>query len=233
MLGINYGPDDDPLAVLKERTRGAISVYARGDDYHEVIKPRLKQLGRWLIEQCRRRHQGLRRHRAGDGEAARRSGRPRLAGQAHQSGVARTRLVAVPRRDLHHARSAARCAGARPLRHLPRLPRRLPDRGFPGAVPARCAALHFLSDHRAQGPDPARIAPADGQPHLWLRRLPGGLSVEQVRAGRPRGEACGARGVARAAACRTGAARRCRRSARCSQRARSSASAASASCAMC
>ena len=50
MLGINYGPHDDPLAILKERSRGAISVYARGDDYHEVIKPRLKNLGRWLIE---------------------------------------------------------------------------------------------------------------------------------------------------------------------------------------
>ena len=34
----------------KQRTRGGISVYARGDDYHELIKPRLKKLGRWLIE---------------------------------------------------------------------------------------------------------------------------------------------------------------------------------------
>jgi epoxyqueuosine reductase len=50
MLGINYGPHDDPLAILKERTRGGISVYARGDDYHDVIKPRLKHLGRWLID---------------------------------------------------------------------------------------------------------------------------------------------------------------------------------------
>jgi epoxyqueuosine reductase len=50
MLGINYGPDDDPLVVLRERTRGGISVYARGDDYHELIKPRLKQIGRWLID---------------------------------------------------------------------------------------------------------------------------------------------------------------------------------------
>ena len=49
MLGINYGPDEDPLAVLKDRARGDISVYARGDDYHELIKPRLKALGRWLI----------------------------------------------------------------------------------------------------------------------------------------------------------------------------------------
>ncbi len=50
MLGLNYGPHDDPLAVLKDRRRGGISVYARGDDYHDVIKPRLKRLGRWLIE---------------------------------------------------------------------------------------------------------------------------------------------------------------------------------------
>ena len=52
MLGINYRPDDDPLAILKERTRGAISVYARGDDYHDLIKSRLKQIGRWLIDRA-------------------------------------------------------------------------------------------------------------------------------------------------------------------------------------
>jgi len=50
MLCLNYGPDEDPLAVLKARDRGGISVYARGDDYHDIIKPRLKALGRWLIE---------------------------------------------------------------------------------------------------------------------------------------------------------------------------------------
>jgi len=50
MLGINYGPDADPLAVLRQRHSGAISVYARGDDYHDLIKARLKALGRWLID---------------------------------------------------------------------------------------------------------------------------------------------------------------------------------------
>jgi epoxyqueuosine reductase len=49
MLGLNYGPDDDPLAVLRARDRGAISVYARGDDYHDLIKARLKGVARWLI----------------------------------------------------------------------------------------------------------------------------------------------------------------------------------------
>ena len=49
MLGTNYGPDEDPLRVLNSPDRGAISVYARGDDYHAVIKPRLKQVARALI----------------------------------------------------------------------------------------------------------------------------------------------------------------------------------------
>jgi epoxyqueuosine reductase len=48
MLGMNYGPDADPLAILRETSKGAISVYARGDDYHELIKARLKAIARWL-----------------------------------------------------------------------------------------------------------------------------------------------------------------------------------------
>ena len=49
MLGLNYGPDEDPLAILQKRTRAAISTYAKGDDYHELIKKKLKQIGRWLV----------------------------------------------------------------------------------------------------------------------------------------------------------------------------------------
>ena len=49
VLGMNYGPDADPLEALKDRGRGAISVYAQGDDYHELIKKRLKALARWLV----------------------------------------------------------------------------------------------------------------------------------------------------------------------------------------
>ena len=44
VLGMNYGPDEDPLALLGARTRGAVSVYARGRDYHSLIKGRLKTL---------------------------------------------------------------------------------------------------------------------------------------------------------------------------------------------
>jgi epoxyqueuosine reductase len=49
MLGVNYGPDDNPLEILKRRDRGEISAYAQGDDYHDVIKKRLKALARWLV----------------------------------------------------------------------------------------------------------------------------------------------------------------------------------------
>jgi len=48
MFGLNYGPDRDPREILQNKTRGAISVYAQGDDYHELIKGKLKRLGQWL-----------------------------------------------------------------------------------------------------------------------------------------------------------------------------------------
>ena len=44
MLGMNYGPDSDPLASLGRPDRATISVYARNRDYHDVIKGRLKEL---------------------------------------------------------------------------------------------------------------------------------------------------------------------------------------------
>jgi epoxyqueuosine reductase len=48
VLGVNYGPADDPLAMLGESDRGTISVYARGRDYHDVIKGKLKELAGYL-----------------------------------------------------------------------------------------------------------------------------------------------------------------------------------------
>ena len=50
MLAESYTPDHDPLAVLEQGDRGAISVYAQGRDYHDVVKKRLKLVGRWLID---------------------------------------------------------------------------------------------------------------------------------------------------------------------------------------
>ena len=149
MLGMNYGPAGDPLALLADRGAANISVYARHRDYHDVIKGKLKELAGWLVSAS-----------GGDVKvfvdtapvmekplAA--GGGARLAGQAHQSCLARPRLLAVPRLGLHHAGAGARPARGGPLRLLPRLPRHLPDGGLPGAVPARRAALHLVPDDRA------------------------------------------------------------------------------------
>jgi epoxyqueuosine reductase len=51
MLAEPYTPEHDPLAVLEEPDRAAISVYAQNKDYHNIVKKRLKKIGRWLIEQ--------------------------------------------------------------------------------------------------------------------------------------------------------------------------------------
>lgn len=52
MLAECYSPETDPLAVLGQPDRGAVSVYAQGKDYHDLVKRRLKRLGRWLLDQA-------------------------------------------------------------------------------------------------------------------------------------------------------------------------------------
>jgi len=52
MLAEPYTPTHDPLAVLDQPDRAAISVYAQNRDYHDVVKKRLKRLARWLIDQA-------------------------------------------------------------------------------------------------------------------------------------------------------------------------------------
>ena len=51
MLAESYAPEHDPLAILDHPDRAAISVYAQGRDYHDIVKKRLKRLARWLIAQ--------------------------------------------------------------------------------------------------------------------------------------------------------------------------------------
>lgn len=50
MLALTYGPESDPLDLIDRRERGAVSVYARNRDYHDLVKKRLKQVARWLAE---------------------------------------------------------------------------------------------------------------------------------------------------------------------------------------
>lgn len=49
VVGLNYGPDRNPMENLKRRGEGNISVYARGKDYHDVLKKRLKALARGFV----------------------------------------------------------------------------------------------------------------------------------------------------------------------------------------
>ena len=50
VLGHNYAPAENPMLKLAHKTTGNISVYALNEDYHDVIKKKLKQLARWLAE---------------------------------------------------------------------------------------------------------------------------------------------------------------------------------------
>jgi len=50
MLADLYTPEVDPLAALSYRDKATISVYAQNRDYHDVVKKRLKRVGRWLLE---------------------------------------------------------------------------------------------------------------------------------------------------------------------------------------
>ena len=149
LLGINYGPNDDPLAILKERTRGAISVYARGDDYHDLIKPRLKLIGRWLIDNA-----GGDIKVFVDTAAVMEKPLAEAAGLGWQG--KHTNLVSralgswlflgaiFTTLELPPDQAERDHCG-----QLPRLPRRLSDSCLSGTVSSRRTALHFLSHHRA------------------------------------------------------------------------------------
>lgn len=49
MLGMNYGPKEDPRLLLDKPNLANISVYARGKDYHDIVKKRLKAMARWMV----------------------------------------------------------------------------------------------------------------------------------------------------------------------------------------
>lgn len=49
MLAMNYGPEQNPLPELKKTKNGVISCYAKGKDYHDIVKKKLKNLARWFV----------------------------------------------------------------------------------------------------------------------------------------------------------------------------------------
>ena len=50
VLGMSYAAEGDPLELTRRPAQGSVSIYARGRDYHDVMKKRLKSLARWLAE---------------------------------------------------------------------------------------------------------------------------------------------------------------------------------------
>jgi epoxyqueuosine reductase len=153
MLGLNYGPETDPLASLTQRDGATISCYAQGRDYHDVVKKRLKALARWMVA------------RFGCGvkvfvDTAPVAEKP-LAQQAGLGWQGRhTNLVA-------RGHGSWLFLGA--IYTTLELPPDRPEQDHCGSCRACLAALHLLPHHRTSRPDPARVPRRHGQPHLWLR----------------------------------------------------------------
>ena len=197
-------------AGLARRDRATISVYARNRDYHDLIKGKLKVLaGRFaartgsevkvFVDTAPLMEKPL-AEAAGLGWQGKHTNLvSREFGSWLFLGAILTEVELPP-----DAAETDHCGTCRACLDI------CPTNAFPGALPARCPPLHLLPHHRARRPDPARVPQGDRQPHLWLRRLPRRLPVEQVRAGHARGEARRARRSRRAAARRTRGARRCR-----------------------
>ena len=119
----------DAGAVLAAPGRAYIARYALGRDYHRVLRQKLKRLARRIEGRSGRVPlPRLHRQRAGARGGACRQGGPGLARQAHAAAHPACRLVLFPGRNLHRSAAAGRHRGARALRQLPRMPRRLSDR---------------------------------------------------------------------------------------------------------
>jgi epoxyqueuosine reductase len=162
VLGVNYGPDIDPLEQLARGDHAAISVYAQGDDYHDVIKKRLKLLAGWMHRRFGEDVKVFVDTAPADGKAAGPARRPGLAGQAHQPGLAPVRLVAVPGQRADHAGPAA---GRAEVDHCGKCSACLdicPTQAFPAPrqLDAR-RCISYLTIELA-GPIPAEFRPALG-----------------------------------------------------------------------
>ena len=169
---MDYWPKDaaDAEATLADGSVGYVSRYALGRDYHKLMRTRLQKLcdrieavvgpfgHRVFTDSAPVLEKALARN-AGLGWIGKHTNLiDRDAGSYFFLGEIYLDL------DLPGDEPASAHCGI-----LHRLHARLPHRRHRRAVPARCAALHFLSHHRVGGLHPARISPRDRQPHLRLR----------------------------------------------------------------
>ena len=157
VLGMNYGPEHDPLEILTKKDRAAISVYAQGDDYHDVVKKKLKAVAGFIYEKAKAEVKVFvdtapvmekpLAQKAGLGWQGKHTNLvSREFGSWLFLGSIFTTLELPPDEG-----EKDHCGNCQPL------PGCLSHRRLPRALQTGCAALHFLSHHREQGPYPARI----------------------------------------------------------------------------
>ena len=184
MLGLNYGPDGDPLAALERPDAGAISVYARHRDYHDVLKGKLKQLAAFLVAAARPERADVKvfvdtaplmekplAAAAGLGWQGKHTNLvSREFGSWLFLGAILTDLDLPPDPpEADHCGQCRACLDACPTRAFP----------APYRLDARRCISYLTIEH--QGPIPRELRSADGQSHLRLRRLSRRLPLEQIR----------------------------------------------------
>ena len=210
-----------------------ISVYAQNRDYHDIVKARLKRLGRWLIETAggeikvfvdtapvMEKPLAAAAGLGWQGKHTNLVGRD--LGNWFFLGALFTTLDLDPTSaETDHCGSCRACLDICPTAAFP----------APYQLDARRCISYLTIEHKG-AVDP-ESAGADGEPDLRLRRLPGGLPVEQVRRGRERAEIRRAGGSAGAAARRRWRGWTTPGSGRSSPVRRSSGSAGTGSCGTC
>ena len=166
---------------MTDGSHAFIARYALGRDYHKIVRGRIQKLADRIGKEA-----GEFRYRVFtdsapvmEVELAGKAGLGwrgkhtlllnREAGSIFFSGEIYTDLpLPVDKAQEDHCGTCQKCIDV------------CPTQAIVGALPARCAALHFLPHHRAQGQHSGGTPAADRQPRLRLRRLSARLSLEQV-----------------------------------------------------
>ena len=182
VTGTVYNTDGGATARAREPTeRDAFNRDTRvGQDYHVVLGERLDALLDWMRGAAAGavRRRALRRQASRAGARLRAARRPWLDRQEHLPDQPRAGFVDVPRRHRDQPRARARRARLRSVRRLHALHRRLSDRRHRRRARAGCHEVHLVSDDRSRRSIPEAQRAADWESCVWLRHLPGCVSVE-------------------------------------------------------